>query len=126
MTSPSVHDAAAAYFAAIRDADADAFADLFSADVHFEDPVGGPALSGHDGVRRFHKGLRRAWQALHMEARDVFARGSRAAVRWHAEGTSGTGKAIAFDGVSVIEVDPAGKIRRLEGYWDLEGVIAQM
>lgn len=126
MTNPSVHDAAAAYFTAIRDADADAFADLFSADIHFEDPVGGPVLSGHDGVRKFHKGLRRAWQDLRMDTRDVFARGPRAAIRWHAEGKSATGKDIAFDGVNVVEIDAAGKIRRLEGYWDLEAVIAQM
>ncbi len=128
MSHDLPRQAALAYFEAIGQADADTFAALFSADVHFEDPVAGPgpALQGEDGVRRFHKGLRRAWQSLTMTVDEVFARGQRAAVRWHAAGHSTSGKDIAFTGINIVEVDQAGRISRLEGYWDFEGVISQM
>lgn len=128
MKNDSIHQTVRAYFEAIAHADADDFAALFSADVHFEDPVAGPApaLIGEDGVRRFHKGLRRAWQSLHMDVDEVFVRGSQAAVRWDATGHSASGKEIDFEGINIITVDEAGRISRLEGYWDFEGVIAQM
>jgi len=126
MSRTTPGEVALAYFDAIAGADADDFAALFSAAAHFEDPVGGPALHGHDGVRKFHKGLRRAWQRLRMQAEDVFVRGDRAAVRWHATGHSATGKDITFDGINVFTVDGDGKISRLEGYWDFESVIGRM
>jgi steroid delta-isomerase-like uncharacterized protein len=128
MRNDSLRQTALAYFQAIGRADADSFAALFSADAHFEDPVAGPApaLIGEEGVRRFHKGLRRAWQSLRMDVDDVFVRGSRAAVRWHATGLSTTGKDIDFEGINIVTFDEAGRISRLEGYWDFEGVIAQM
>jgi steroid delta-isomerase len=56
----------------------------------------------------------------------IHVRGDRAAVSWSAEGHSATGKDIAFEGINLFEVDASGKILSMTGYWDLEGVIAQM
>jgi steroid delta-isomerase len=118
--------AVAAYFAAVGTADREAFVALFSAEVHFEDPLGAGVLLGHEGVARFHKGLGRAWANLTMVPRALHVRGERAAVAWQAQGHSNSGKAIEFDGIDTFEVGEDGLIRRVEGYWDLEGVIAQM
>jgi steroid delta-isomerase len=115
-----------AYFASIADAEAQAFVDQFAEEATFADPVGGPVLTGRDGVAKFHKGLRRAWQRLDMRPTAVHVRGGRAAAAWTATGQSASGKDIAFDGVNVFEVDDDGRIARLEGYWDFEGVIGQM
>jgi steroid delta-isomerase len=120
------HTAARRYFAAVGQAERDDFVALFHPDVHFEDPVGSGVLQGHEGVARFHKGLARAWASLRMEAGAVHVRGRRAAVAWRAQGQSQTGKAIDFDGIDLLEVDDAGLITRVEGYWDLESVIARM
>jgi steroid delta-isomerase len=91
-----------------------------------EDPVGTPVHRGHEGVAGFHKGLHKAWSAMSMTLDDVFVRGNRAAARWSATGTSASGKQISFGGVDVFHLDGDGRIARLEGFWDLEGVIAQM
>jgi steroid delta-isomerase len=115
-----------AYFAAVGSADREAFVALFSADVHFEDPLGAGVLLGHEGVARFHKGLGRAWASLRMAPTALHVRGERAAVAWHAQGHSTSGKDIQFDGIDTFDVDEDGLIRRVEGYWDMEGVIAQM
>lgn len=126
MTQDLPRAAALAYFEAVGSADADGFVALFSPEAHFEDPVGGPVLRGEEGLRRFHKGLRRAWERIAMRPQAIFARGPRVAVHWEAAGTSATGKAIDFAGINLIEVDDSGRIARMEGYWDFEGVIGQM
>lgn len=127
MPNPAVTESAARrYFAAVGQAERDAFVALFHADVHFEDPVGSGVLLGHEGVARFHKGLARAWSSLQMTPTALHVRGQRAAVAWQAVGQSQTGKAIDFDGIDVLDVDEAGLITRVEGYWDLESVIARM
>ncbi len=123
-----VSQAVAAYFEAL-DAEPDngpGFVELFSEDARFEDPIGGPVMQGREGIAKFHKGLTRAWSRLHLEPTVVHVRGNRAAVSWKAEGHSATGKDIRFEGINVVHVDEAGRISALEGYWDLEGVIAQM
>ena len=116
----------AAYFRAIGAASAEDFVPLFTEDVHFEDPVGGRVLQGHDGVAAFHKGLRRAWSSIDMTADSVFVRDKRAAARWSASGQSVTGKDINFAGINVFHFDADGRIARLEGYWDFEAVIGMM
>jgi steroid delta-isomerase len=114
------------YFEAIRAGEVEALVALFSPEVEFNDPVGTPVLHGHDGVRRFHKGLTRAWERLDMQVEAAFIRGQRGAAHWSAEGKSTSGKDIAFEGINLFEVDEAGKINRLEGYWDFEDVVGQM
>lgn len=126
MTEPDVKATTERYFDAIENADAEDFTTLFTDDVVFEDPVGGPRLEGHAGMARFHKGLRRAWSNLRMEATAIHARGERAAVAWRAQGASTSGKAIDFEGINVFELAEDGRIRRMQGFWDLEGVIGRM
>jgi steroid delta-isomerase len=119
-------DAIRQYFEAVSSGDADALVALFAEDAHFNDPVGTPVLHGHDGVRRFHKGLTRAWERLDMDVETAFIRGDRGAAQWTAEGRSTSGKDIEFEGINLFEVDDAGRITRLEGYWDFEDVIGRM
>lgn len=119
-------DAVRAYFAAVGSADADGLKRLFAEDARMEDPVGAPVLEGHAGVERFHKMTSRAWERLAMTPTRVAMRGDRVAASWTAEGRSASGKDIAFDGINVFRVDADGRIAHLEGFWDFEGVIAQM
>ncbi|MFN2115916.1 MAG: nuclear transport factor 2 family protein [Anaerolineae bacterium] len=114
------------YFERIVAPETEAFVVLFAPDLHFEDPVGTPPVTSIDDLAAFHKGLHRAWSALTMQVDAVHVRGDRAAVKWSASGTSATGKDIDFEGIDVLEVDDHGRIARLEGFWDLEGVIGQM
>jgi steroid Delta-isomerase len=118
--------AAIRYMAAVGQTEREAFTELFHPAVHFEDPVGAGVLLGHEGVARFHKGLARAWASLRMEPTALHVRGSQVAIAWRAVGRSSSGQAIDFDGIDVLEVDDAGLITRVLGYWDLESVIARM
>ncbi len=118
--------AAQAYFVAVSHGDLAEIVSLFDANAHLEDPVGTPALTGHEGVGRFVKGLRRAWSELRMTPTLVCTRDNTAAVAWQAAGRSATGKDIQFAGIDILAVNDAGLITRVEGYWDIEAVIAQM
>ena len=115
-----------AFFSAVGTAGRDDFVALFGPEVHFEDPLGTPVNQGPEGVARFHKGLRRAWQSLTMTPTAIHVRGDEAAAAWQAEGLSATGKTIRFAGVDTFRVGPDGRINRVHGYWDFEGVIGQM
>ncbi len=117
---------AKAYFRAISGATLEDFTALFSEDAHFEDPVGGHVHQGHEGIAKFHKGLRRAWSSIEMTGDSVFERGNRVAVLWSATGRSATEKDIAFEGINVFQFNAEGLITRLESYWDFEDVIGQM
>lgn len=119
-------DAARAYFAAVGTADVEGLKRLFADDARLADPVGAPVLEGHAGVERFHKMTSRAWASLAMTPTSVVARGDRAAAAWTARGRSASGNDIAFEGINVFRVDAEGRIAELEGFWDFEGVIAQM
>jgi steroid delta-isomerase len=126
MDETVVRDAVRKFFAALGDADEVGFVQLFTDDVWFCDPMGSPVLEGHAGVARFLKGMRRAWSTFHAEEQHVFVRGARAAAHWSAQGQSATGVDIAFDGIDLFEVEPSGRISRVEGYWDFEDVIGRM
>jgi steroid delta-isomerase len=126
MDEARVRDAVRAYFAALGQADEEAFSQLFTEGVWFCDPMGGTVLEGHTGVGRFIKGMRRAWSQFEAEEQHVYVRGARAAAHWSAQGRSSTGVDIAFDGIDLFEVAADGRISRVEGYWDFEDVIGQM
>jgi steroid delta-isomerase len=114
------------YFETLGAADQEPFVAQFSHDVVLVDPVGTPVLEGHSGVAKFHKGVARAWKQLRLVPERSFIREDRAAVYWQAEGESSSGKRIQFDGINTFSVNDNGEICRLEGFWDIEGVIAQM
>lgn len=126
MTTDSVSVAVHAYFRELSEGESDAFVALFSADARIEDPVGMPALIGHEGAAKLHRNLRRAWSALRMTPTATYARDRSAAAHWTASGTSSRGNAVAFEGIDVFEVDAEGRITRLEGYWDFDAVVGQL
>jgi steroid delta-isomerase-like uncharacterized protein len=126
VESQQLVDVVRRYAEALGSAEKDTFVSLFTEDVHFEDPVGTKVHVGHEGVAAFHDGLRRAWSSLSMATHIIEPRGDRVAVSWSALGRSASGKDITFDGIDVMLVRDDGRIARLEGYWDFEGVVAQM
>lgn len=126
MDAELVRGAVDRYLESIAAADLDAFVAQFAEDVEFRDPADGPPLAGHPGVTRFHKGLRRAWKSLRMRPEHVHIRGDTAAVAWSAEGESAGGAKVEFDGINLMTVSADGRLSRVLGYWDFEGVIARL
>ena len=101
-----------------QDGDLDAFVDVFSDEVELVRPEPGGRESGREGARRF-------WQAYldqFSEIRSSFSRVVDAErlgeLEWTSEGTLGTGRPIAYAGVSLLEHDADGKVARFATYYD--------
>ncbi len=114
------------YFAALNAIDRQAYLACFDPEAMLLDPYGGRPLQGTDGLHKFMDGLERTWETFEMTPGDSYAAGNRVAVTWQAKATSKSGKTAVFAGIDVFTLNEEGLITQLEGYWDFEGMVAQI
>jgi len=99
--------------------DVDGFVDaVFAADVELFRPEVNRRLGGRDGAREF-------WQQYLSQFRYIastFVRatqqGDLAVLEWVSEGERSSGGAITYRGVSVLDLDDQGRVRRFATYFD--------
>lgn len=110
--------ATAAYFRALNERDPNAFVECFAAKCEAHNPFGERPYHDLDSVRTMFDDLVTPWERLHVIPKSAYRSGNRVAVMWMAEGIGAGGHEAEFEGVTVFELDGAGRIARLEGYWD--------
>ena len=115
-----------AYFAALRAMDQEAWVNTFAEDAVSYDPVGTPALEGHQKLGEFFSSVTAAFKEVGLTEDQVFIAGNSAAVKWTGRGISRAGKKVTFEGIDVIDVNEAGKIQTLRGYWNPAEMAAQL
>lgn len=121
-----IRQTVAAYFAAIRAMDAEAFAATFAADGVTHDPVGAPPHAGHAAIRQFAEGIFGLFATFGLTEDQVFVAGNGAAVKWTGHGRGKNGAEVAFEGVDVIELNDAGTIQLVRAYWDPAPVLSRV
>ena len=126
MDKETIEKVVASYFGAIQAMDMDAWLANFAEDVVSHTPVGGPPVHGHDGMRLFLKQIIMAMESVTTRVEGVFTGGDDAAVKWSVEGTGRNGREIRFEGITVMELNGQGKIRRILAYWDPAAVFAAL
>jgi steroid delta-isomerase len=127
LPSPVViRQAVAAYFAATRTMNLDAWLATFAPDALDYDPVGTPPVVGHQGLRQFFQTITGVFERLGITEDHVFVGGNGAAVKWTGRGVGKNGRDITFEGIDVFEIDDQGKIRKLWGYWDAAKVMEEL
>jgi steroid delta-isomerase len=114
------------YFAALRAMDESAWVSTFAADAVSHDPVGTPAIEGHEKLAEFFQTITAAFKEVGLTEDDVFIAGDSAAVKWTGRGTSKAGKKVHFEGIDVFEINEAGKIQRLYAYWNPAEMVGQL
>jgi len=114
----AIQSAVAAYFAAGRAMDANAFAEAFAPDGVSNDPVGAPPHAGRDAIRQFVQGVIARCESLGLTEDDVFIAGDSAAVKWTGQLTTKNSQSVTFEGIDIIQVNDQGKIQTLDAYWD--------
>lgn len=114
------------YFAALRAMDEKAWVNTFAADGVSYDPVGTPAMEGHEKLAEFFQTITAAFSKVGLTENDVFIAGNSAAVKWTGRGTSKAGKDVKFEGIDVFEFNEAGKIQTLRAYWNPAEMVAQL
>ncbi|WP_420631867.1 nuclear transport factor 2 family protein [Candidatus Leptofilum sp.] len=126
MSRDNLKEAVANYFAAIRNMDTDAFVNVFAADGESHDPVGAPPFQGHDGLRKFFRGIEATFSQLTMTETAVYINKNEAAVHWQAEGIGKNGKTAQFSGINLFVFNPDGEISNLRAYWNPRAMMAQL
>ena len=114
------------YFAALRAMDEKAWVNTFAADAVSYDPVGTPAIEGHDKLAEFFQTITAAFKEVGLTENEVFIAGNGAAVKWTGRGTSKAGKDVKFEGIDVFEFNDTGKIQTLHAYWNPAEMVAQL
>lgn len=118
--------AVADYFAATRSNDVDAWVSTFAEDAVSYDPVDGPPLQGHAALRQFYVSMASVFEAMGLMEDHVFVVGNKAAVKWTGLGKGKNGRTVRFEGIDVFEVNGAGKIQTMWGYWNPAEVMADL
>jgi len=114
----------AEYFAAIRAMDVERWVNTFAPDAISHDPVGTPAMHGHQALRQFLQHITSSFKSVSLTEDGVFASGNSAAVKWKGKAISHSGKTVDFEGVDVIDCNPAGKIVSVRAFWNPAPVMA--
>jgi steroid delta-isomerase len=125
MMSEIVRTAVAAYFAATRAMDADAWVATFAEDGVSQDPAGSPPVKGHAALRELAASMWGPWQQVGLQEHEIFVAANVAAVKWTGQGRARNGHDFRFEGIDVITVNELGKIESLLGYWDTS-ILAQV
>ena len=114
-----------AYFAATRAMDLDAWLATFAPDAVMYDPSG-PPVRGHAALRQFFQGITGAFERVGLTEQTIYAFATRAAAQWVGEGTGKNGRRVKFTGIDVFEINDAGTIQTLWGYWNPAAMMADL
>jgi steroid delta-isomerase len=118
MQSRTILQTVAAYFAALRANDSDAWVDAFAEDAVSYDPVGSPPIQGHEALRRLLQAASGQFERTSLTEDHVFVAGNGAAVKWTSQGVDRDGREVTLEGIDVFEINEEGKIQTLWAYWD--------
>jgi steroid delta-isomerase len=121
MTSAYSH-----YFSALNNLDQAAYVACFSDNAELRDPYGGRIFTGPSGLIKWFQSMERTWAEFDIQPDSSFESGDRVAIQWTALGSSKAGKKAQFSGINVFTIDDAGLIFRLDGYWDVAAMLAQL
>lgn len=126
MSNATIENVVAAYFANMASMNPEGWVENFAEDALSYDPVGEPPAKVHEGFRQFIGQLQAVFTQLEATTEHIFVSGHEAAVKWTMQGISKTGKSVTFAGITIIEINSAGKIQTTRAYWNPAAMIAQL
>lgn len=126
MNPETVKATVTSLFAAMQARDFDTWLTYFADDVKNYNPVGTPPLQGHEAMKRVFQNTVGGFTDWKLTSESMFVAGNEAAVKYTATGKLKNGKLVIIDGISVYEVNDAGKVQTVRAYWHPAEVAAQM
>jgi len=126
MSPEVIAKAVKEYFAALRAMDQHAWVNTFAEDGVSYDPVGALPINGHEKLGEFFQTITSAFKQVGLTENNVFIAGNSAAVKWTGTGTSKQGRSVHFEGIDVLTINEAGKIKTLHAYWNPAEMVAQL
>jgi steroid delta-isomerase len=121
-----IQETIAAYFAATRAMDKEAWLNTFAEDGASHDPVGAPPLDTAEKRGAFFDGIVGAFERVGLQENQIFVSGHGAAVKWTGTGVGKNGREVTFEGIDVFEMNAEGKIQTLWAYWNPAAMMADL
>lgn len=122
----AVEAAVRGYFATLREGDRAGWLAAFAEDAELADPVNAPPATGHAGLEGFWDRMMGMFERVELIEGEILVAGRHAAAAWTGRNTARNGKVADFTGINTFEVDEAGKLRRVAGYWDARAMLRQV
>ena len=100
---------------------ADHLADMFADNAELTNPAierDGSSLHGREQIAAFWREYADTFGEIHSEFFDLTTSPHSAGLFWRSTGTSRSGEALDYDGVSLLVFDQDGKIARFQGFFD--------
>ena len=126
MAIETIPAAVREYFKAIGKMDADSWVSCFDEQGLSYEPAAAAPLKGHVALRQFLMKVLGAFETIILTADHVFQSGNRVAVKFTGRGTGKHGRPVLFEGIDVFEINQAGKIQTMWGYWNPAAMMAQL
>ncbi|MES2535964.1 MAG: nuclear transport factor 2 family protein [Pseudomonadota bacterium] len=99
----------------------DNLVDLFADNAELTNTIierDGSSRCGRAEIAEFWRKYRAAFGDIHSEFSEVTASDHSAGLFWRSVGTGTAGQPLAYEGVSLLVFNDAGKIARFKGYFD--------
>ncbi|AKG23025.1 nuclear transport factor 2 family protein [Calothrix sp. 336/3] len=125
MSSQTIQQTIANYFAATRAMSLESWLATFAEDAISYEPDA-PPLKGYQDLTHFFQGIISVFQQIGLTEESVFINGNEAAVKWIGHGVGKNGQEVAFEGIDVFEINDAGKIQQMWAYWYPQKMMAQL
>lgn len=126
MDKQKVEQSVAAYFAALNAGDEAGWLATFARNGALHDPADAPPYIGDEALRGFFRAASGAFASLSISSENMFVCGSQAAVKFYVDGVGKNGRALSFEGIDIFDINVAGRIQRVRGYWDAAALFAQL
>jgi ketosteroid isomerase-like protein len=126
MSNSTIETVVTAYFDNFSSMNPEGWVENFAEDALSYDPVGEPPAKVHEGFRQFIGQLQAVFAKLEATTEHIFVGGNEAAVKWTMQGISKTGKSVTFEGITIFEINPDGKIQTTRAYWNPATMVAQL
>jgi ketosteroid isomerase-like protein len=126
MSPEAIETVINAYFTNIAAMNSAMLLENFAEDAVSHDPVGEPPAKVHEGLPQLVGLLQATYEKLEPTTEHIFVAGNEAAVKWTMRGISKTGKSVSFEGITIFEINDAGKIQTTRAYWNPAAMIAQL
>ena len=101
-----------------RTGNVDDLVQRFSDDCQVSNVASIHEFKGRDGARQFWREYKGLLGNVRSRLRSAIESSDRAALEWQSEGTASTGAPISYEGVTILEFDDEGRVRRFYAYFD--------
>jgi ketosteroid isomerase-like protein len=101
-----------------KDHDLDAFARVFADDAQVLRPEQRGGEQGADGVRVFWQQYLDQFETIRSEFSRIVEAGPLGELEWTSTGSIGGGTDVEYQGVSLLEFDDDGRVKRFATYYD--------